>query len=58
MAADAGDWMGSHSYASDAVMHLGRVVERMAPWLPDVQAWITQAHGEMRALREEGAKKK
>ena len=58
MAAAAGDWMWAHSYASDAVQHLGRAIERMAAWLPDAQAWITQAHGEMRALQEEAAKKK
>jgi len=58
MAAAAGDWAWAHSYASDAVTHLGRALDRMAAWPAEVQTWITNAKREMEALQTEAATKK
>ncbi len=58
MAAAAGDWTWAYSYASDAALNLGRAVDRMAAWPQDTQTWITRAHSEMEAFREEAVKKK
>lgn len=58
MAAAAGDWVWAHSYASDAVQHLGRTLDRMAAWPPDVQSWLKASHAEMQLLQQEAAKKK
>ncbi len=58
MAAAAGDWAGAHSYASDAVQHLSRAIDRMASWPADAQSWVKTSQGEMQLLREVSAKKK
>ncbi len=58
MAAQAGDWAGAHSHASDAGQHLGRALDRMAAWPAEVQSWIKSSHAEMQLLQEDAAKKK